>query len=197
MIETRRIGSFAVVLLTLVVGCTQATTSSSPSPSTPPEFGQPLPSLSTHHHVSDRVLFSPRRAKLVRTVRAPEPPGDNVEAFKPIMLDAYKIACPDVLSVQSEIRTLGSKRFVVVRCGNRPTRSVRVIYTGVTIPALVGEDAHSLDELGAMLGIDIHESTRPVRHGEESNTVVAQDPPPGSVVPFGSTLTVVVANYTN
>jgi PASTA domain-containing protein len=189
MVEARRIRVFAVVLLALAVGCTQATPTSSPSAS--------ASVASEHHDVSDRILFSPKRAKLVGTVRAPEPPGDNVEAFKPIMLDFYKIACPDVLSVQSEIRSEGSKEFIVVRCGHRPTRSVRVIYTGVTIPDLVGGSAHDLIDVGAMLGIHIHESTRPVRHGEESNTVVAQDPPGGSVVPFGSTMTVVVANYTN
>jgi hypothetical protein len=139
------------------------------------------------------VLFSPRGAKVVGTIRAPQPPGDGTANFKQIDLDAYRIACSDVGSVESEIRTQGHRRYVVVRCDSERPRAVRLIYTGVTVPNLVGRYEYSLDELGSMLGLNIQSSSRPRRPGEKRYMVVAQNPPGGSVVPFGTTLEVVFA----
>jgi hypothetical protein len=132
----------------------------------------------------------------VGTIREVKPPADDIRLFQPIILDAYEIACPgaDVLNIQSQLRFTKSKIFVVVRCGQRRTRAVRVVYTGVSVPNLIGSDAHSLSTLAAMLVLDLSESNRPARTGEEPNTIVRQNPPPGSNVPFGTTLRVLVAN---
>jgi hypothetical protein len=174
----------AIVIALLCVGCTSSSIVTVTSTAA---------AISPNPAVSNRVLFSPKHARVVGVVRAAEPPADDIRLSTPIILDACKIACPDVLAVSSEIRTLGSKTLVVVRCGHGPARAVRLINTGVTVPDLVGDSAHGLEDVGAFLRLDIDTSTRPAP-GEESNTVVAQEPPGGAVVPFGSTLTVVVAN---
>jgi hypothetical protein len=96
--------------------------------------------------------------------------------------------------VQSQLRYTKKGMFVVVRCGDAPARAVRVVYTGVTVPNLVGADDHSLSTLTAMLGLNINELSRRAQADEEPNTIVEQHPAAGTVVPFGTTMTVVIAS---
>jgi PASTA domain len=144
--------------------------------------------------VGTRAEFSPSKARLVGTIHEAKPPADDITLFQPIILDAYKVACPNVLDVQSQLRYTKKGMFVVVRCGDAPARAVRVVYTGVTVPNLVGADDDSFSTLAAMLGLNINELSRRAQADEEPNTIVEQHPAAGTVVPFGTTMTVVIAS---
>jgi len=143
---------------------------------------------------SARAQFSPKRAQIVGSIKVAQPPADDIRLFQPIILDAYRVACRRVLDVESQIRYTQSKMFVVVSCDGHPTRAVRVVYTGATVPNLIGSEDHGLATLGAMLDLHITESRRPARSGDTTNTIVAQHPDAGVVVPFGTTMRVIVAD---
>lgn len=141
---------------------------------------------------SARSQFALKNAENVGVIRVVEPSGgDNVEALRPVFLAAYKKACHDVSSVESQFRSNRSSTFIVVRCdGTAQTRAVRVIYTGVSVPDLVGDSAHGLNELGALLKLHIVATTRHVP--AVTNKIVSQYPAPGTIVPLGSRLYVTV-----
>jgi hypothetical protein len=139
----------------------------------------------------------PQHPRVVGTIRAPEPPADNVVRFKPILLAAYKKACSDVVNVQGAFRSLGPrKRLVLVRCADDRVRALRLVFTGVVVPNLKAGGQLAMEEpqtLLAMLGLRWHITQRPATRRERSNRVVEQEPAPGVVVPFGTTIHVVVA----
>jgi len=182
MRRTCRATILAALLLAACTGSSSTLITASRSASAPPE-------------ISQRAAFALARARFVGKIRAPQPAGDDIHLFKPILLAAYDKACPQVLDVQSEIRhTQEGATVIVVSCGHRATRAVRVVYTGATIPDLVGSQAHGLLELGAMLRLRFRERTRLAGKGEHPDSIVAEHPAPGVVVPFGSRVTVVVAS---
>ncbi len=111
-----------------------------------------------------------------------------------MILAAYERACRNVLSVKSELRYTHAGMFVVVRCGTQPTQAVKVVYTGVTVPSLVGLPPYALSSMGAMLDLRIVVSSRRARPRETAETIVAQHPSAGQVVPLGTTMAVIVAN---
>ncbi len=82
---------------------------------------------------------------------------------------------------------------VLVRCGARGTKAVRGVWTGVTVPDLVGEQVHSWNELGAASDLHYDVSCRHTAGTEDNTTVLRQHPTGGRVVPTGSTVKVVVA----
>jgi hypothetical protein len=181
----RRLASVAV-FLALIPACT--------TKSNPTAIPTTIEASASTRPQSAIAQFSPRNAQIVGSIRAAEPPADDIRLFQPIILDAYRVACRDLLDVESQIRYTKSKMFVVVSCDGHPTRAVRVVYTGVTVPNLIGSEDHALAELGAMLDLHINESRRPAGSGETSGTIVAQHPEAGVVVPFGTTMSVIVAN---
>jgi PASTA domain len=138
--------------------------------------------------------FDPRDAPVVGAVRVPRPAGDDVDLFNTILLAAYEKACSNVLKVEAQMRETAEGTVVVVRCDDGPTRAVRVIYTGVTVPDLVGSNPHGVEALTAMLGLRLTETDRAARPGESLGTVVGQDPPTGVVVPAGTDITVTFAS---
>jgi hypothetical protein len=112
--------------------------------------------------------------------------------FKPILIAAYDKACGDVLNVQSEIRhTRKGTTEVVVSCDGQAMRAVRVIYTGVTVPKLVGFSGHGLEALAAMLGLRIHVTSRLAQPREQQGIVISQHPSAGVVVPSGTRITAI------
>jgi hypothetical protein len=142
---------------------------------------------------SPRKVFDPEHARVVGSIRAPLPAGDNLELFRPIILAASAKICSDTLDVESEIRHEGSRTFVVVRCDIERTRAVRVTYTGATVPKLVGSLAGQAPTLMAMLRLRVASTDRRARPRYDPGTIVRQAPLPGTVVPFGTVIRVVVA----
>jgi len=181
----------AAIALVLAAACTglQASSGSVSSTTAGPSISA---GASLSKASSGRDKFALKNAENVGVIRVIEPSGgDNVEALRPVFLAAYKKACRDVQSVESEFRSNKSSTFIVVRCGDGArTRAVRVIYTAVRIPDLIGDDAHGLNELAAMFQLHLVVTTRQVPGAR--NKVVNQEPPAGTVVPFGSTLTVTI-----
>jgi PASTA domain len=138
----------------------------------------------------------PKHAPVVGAVRAPEPPADDIRLFEPMLLAAYRQACSNVVSVESEIRALGPRsRMIFVRCSGQRIKAVRLVFTGVVVPRLGGQQLAMQEpqSLLAMLGLHWQITQRRARDSEESNTVVEQHPAPGLVVPFGTTVRVVIA----
>jgi hypothetical protein len=181
----RRLAPVAIALA-LLPACT--------TKSNPPAVPTTIEAGTSARPQSPRAQFSPRNAQIVGSINAAEPPADDIRLFEPIILDAYRVACRDVLDVESQIRYTKSKMFVVVSCDGHPTRAVRVVYTGVTVPNLIGSEDRALAGLGAMLDLHITESSRPARSSETTDTIVAQHPDGGVVVPFGTTMNVTVAS---
>jgi hypothetical protein len=181
----RRLAPIAIVLA-LVPACTMK--------DDPPAVPTTTAASTSARPPSARAQFSPRNAQIVGSIKAVEPPADDIRLFQPIILDAYRVACREVLDVESQIRYTKSKMFVVVSCDGHPTRAVRVVYTGATVPNLIGSEDHALATLGAMLDLHITESSRPARSGDTTNTIVTQHPDAGVVVPFGTTMRVIVAD---
>jgi hypothetical protein len=113
-----------------------------------------------------------------------------------MLLAAYRQACSDVVSVESAIRALGPRsRMILVRCSAQRIKAVRLVFTGVVVPRLGGQQLAMQEpqSLLAMLGLHWHITQRPARDTEKSNTVVEQHPAPGLVVPFGTTVRAVIA----
>jgi hypothetical protein len=113
------------------------------------------------------------------------------------MLAAYRKACSEVVNVQSQFRSRKSQEFLVVRCGefrpHGPTRAIRVVYTGETVPRLIGGDDHGLRDLGAMLDLRISERFGHAPNTVDDGTVLSQRPAPGTVVPAQTRVRVLVA----
>jgi hypothetical protein len=162
----------------------------------------PVESSRTDHSttratVRAREATWPQHPRVVGSIRAPEPPADNVLRFKPILLAAYKKACSDVVNVQGAFRSLGPrKRLVLVRCADDRIRAVRLVFTGVVVPNLrVVLRSAGMEEpqsVLAMLGLRWNIMRRAAR-GDPPGTLIEQEPAPGVVVPFGTTIHVVVA----
>jgi hypothetical protein len=178
------------VLVLLVFGVS-ASACTGPVPSAAPSVGVSTPA--PVRSGSPRKVFDPRIARVVGSIRAPLPAGDDITLFRPIILAAYAKICSDTLDVDSEIRHEGSRTFVVVRCDIERSRAVRVIYTGVTVPKLVGSLAGQAPTLMAMLRLELASADRRARSRYDPGTIVRQEPLPGTVVPFGTVVRVVVA----
>jgi len=182
----------ARTVLALLLLLAAACTGSQPAPT----HAAPASTPSTPSMTIATDPFSPRNAHFVGTIRAPEPPANDTDLFKAILLSAYETACRSVLNVQAQIRGSSSPRsiLVVVRCDGSRTRSVRVVYTGVTVPDLIGQQpGMNFLSIGNLLGLKVRLVRRPARSGERSGTIVSQTPPAGKVVPFGTMLTAVLA----
>lgn len=126
-------------------------------------------------------------------MRGPRPSGDDIRLYRPLILAAYDEACSDVLEVQAEIRYDDRGPVIVVRCDDRRTRKVRVMYTGVTVPTMVGSLAGQAPTLMAMLGLQFDVTQRRTEGGPSPGTVVDQRPRAGRVVPDDTTIHLVVA----
>jgi PASTA domain len=172
--------------LLLPIGCTAASTASLASaPSAHPTIAEP--------HLSLRAEFDPQRAQPVGVVRGPRPSGDDIRLYRPLILAAYDQACTDVLDVQAEIRYEGRAPVIDVRCDDHRTRKVRVVYTGVTVPTMVGSLAGQAPTPMAMLGLRFDVIQRRTEGGPSPGTVVDQRPRAGTVVPDGATIHLVIA----
>lgn len=173
-------------LLLPIGGCTVTRTTSTPSaPSAHPTVGAP--------HLSLRAEFDPRKAQPAGVVRGPRPSGDDIRLYRPLILAAYDRACADVLNVQAEIRYDSGAPVIVVRCDDHRTRKVRVVYTGVIVPTMVGSLAGQAPTLMAMLGLRFDVTQRRTEGGPSPGTVVDQRPQAGTVVPEGTRIHLVVA----
>lgn len=142
------------------------------------------------------------RAGFGGTIRVVLPPADDVTRFKPILRAAYSKACPDASTVQAVFRRHHARRpdgeqsqLIEIRCGAGRAR-VRVIYTGVTVPNLVGSLAHQASAVISMLGLRLKIVTRAAKPSQLGGHVIRQHPTAGSVVRFGTTLVLVEAAVT-
>jgi hypothetical protein len=177
---------FVAPTLLVAMGCTATSTAPvAPAPATQPAVAAP--------HLSLRAEFDPENALPAGVVRGPRPSGDDIGLYRPLILAAYDEACADVLNVQAEIRYDGRAPVIVVRCDNHRTRKVRLVYTGITVPAMVGSLAGQAPTLMAMLGLRFDETQRRIEGGPSPGTVVDQRPRAGTVVPDGTTVHLVVA----
>lgn len=134
-------------------------------------------------------------ARVVGRLRAVLPADDNVVEYQRILLAAYRKACPDVMSVSAQFRPLHSPRseLIIVQCGSpgsAPRVAVRVVYTGVRVPDMLGPTFPQMQ--GVTIRIGLRLAIRYVRRDAEAR-VIRQVPSPGTVVPFGTTVRIVVA----
>jgi hypothetical protein len=138
----------------------------------------------------------PRRAHVVAAIRTPESPGDDVLLFEPILLAASGKACSDVVNVESAFR--GDRRphseLILIRCGYGPVRAVRLIFTGVVVPNMrpvIRDGGSQPEDVLAMLGLrwNFTWSSAPGFRPR----LIAQDPVPGQIVPFGTVVQLVIA----
>ena len=184
----------AVVLVVaeLLIGCTSSTRSST--------LEVPAPTSGSSTTASPAVATSasewPKHVPIVASIRAPEPPADDIRLFKPMLLAAYSKVCASVTKAQSAIRGIdASHRLILVRCDDGKVRGVRLTFTGVRVPDLTKIPMLGMEEpqnLLAMLGLRWHITQRAPVAGEASNKVVEQSPPPGEIVPFRTTVHIVV-----
>jgi hypothetical protein len=134
-------------------------------------------------------------ARRVGTVRAVLPADDNVIEYQRILLAAHRKACPDATTVSAQFRPLHWPRseLIIVRCGgpdSAPRVAVRVVYTGVRVPDMLGPMFPQMQ--GVTIRIGLRLATRYVRR-DAAARVIRQEPRPGTVVPFGTTVRIVVA----
>jgi len=115
--------------------------------------------------------------------------------FKSIFLAAYAKACSDLTSLREAILPLGPRsRLIDIRCGHEPVRAVRLVFTGVVVPDLHGQLAMNEPQtLLGMLGLRWRITYQAARAGEPPGTLVEQEPSAGTVVPFGTTISAVIA----
>lgn len=134
-------------------------------------------------------------ARVVGTVHAVLPADDNVVEYKGILLAAYRKACPDVTRVSAQLRPLHwpKSELIVLKCGNpgsAPRVAVRVISTGVRVPDMLGPVFMQMQGVTNRIGLRL--SVRDVDRNSEAR-VIRQKPRPGTIVPFGTTVRIVVA----
>jgi hypothetical protein len=126
------------------------------------------------------------------------PATDSLIAFKPVWLAVYSAACLDVTDVQAIPRrfhvphVFGPQRQLVdVRCDGATAVAVEVRYSGVVVPELSAPNqphpTWNLTRIGLRHRIVVRQAV-PAEYGR----VIAQRPAPGSVVPFGTTITLVI-----
>ena len=142
------------------------------------------------------------RTGVVGTIRAVRPSADDVTRFKPTLLAASAKACSDVTTVPAVFRRHqvrrqdgGQSQLIDIRCVTARAR-VRVIYTSVTVPNLVGSLAGQASAVTSLLGLRLKIVTRPAKPGQLAGHVIGQRLAPSSVVPFGTTLVLVAAAVT-
>ena len=162
-----------------------------------PETSAPTGSRSPREATVAAKRPWPQHARVVGTIRAPEPPADNVLLFKRILLNAYKKACSDVVGVESTFRfPRPRRRLILLRCDDR-VRAVRLVFTGVVVPnlhtALHNPGMQDPQTLLAMLDLHWHITRQAAAPGEQPGTLVEQEPARGVVVPLGTTIRLVIA----
>jgi hypothetical protein len=134
-------------------------------------------------------------ARVVGTVRAVLPADDNVIDSTRVLLAAYRRACPNVMSVSAQLRALHWPRseLIIVQCGSpgsAPRVAVRVVYTAVHVPDMLGPTFPQLQGVTNRIGLGLAISY--VRRSGESR-VIRQEPRPGTIVLFGTVVRIVVA----
>jgi hypothetical protein len=141
----------------------------------------------------------PRPPRVIGTIRAVRPAVDSIVQFRAILVRVYAKACPRVRGARAVFRPYDvhgrdgfESQLVDVHCGIGQARTVRLIYIGVTVPALVGSLAHQTPTIAALLGLRLKLITRAAGSANAGH-VIAQHPAPGSIVRFGSTLVVAAA----
>jgi hypothetical protein len=135
-------------------------------------------------------------ARVVGTIRATLPADDNVIEYRSILLAAYRKACPDVTSVSAQLRPLHPPKseLILVQCGNpgSATRvAVRVVYTGVRVPDMLGPTIPELQGVTNRIGLRL--AIRYIKRNAEAR-VIREEPRPGTVVAFGTTVRIVIAS---
>lgn len=173
-------GIGVAVASALIAGCTQSPLS---------EHSAPHASSSTSTSTAG-VSMNVGDAQLTGTMHVAEPPADDRTLFLPIVRAGRMATCPNQTG-PAQTGTRHHTLYVVVDCGDRGVRAVKVVYTSTTVPHLIGTDAHGPLALGGLL--QLHFEERYVqRNGPQSNVVLRQQPAAGNVVPRGSTVSVVV-----
>lgn len=181
-----------LVLAAFAVGCTSSTgrlTHTAPAQTTES-------SVSASPALATSASAWPKHVRIVASIKATEPPADDIRLFKPILLAAYSNACASVTHVRSAIRGIdASHRLILVRCDGATVRGVRLTFTGVRVPNLSNLGQLAMQEPQnalALLGLRWHIASRPPVGDEVSNEVVEQSPAPGAIVRFGTIVDVVV-----
>ena len=134
----------------------------------------------------------PLSPPIIGTVSAPLPAADDVTKYRGILLDAYSKACQDVTDVQSAMVDFEPRSLLIdVRCPGRSVVGVRLIYAGAVVPNVrccpgMNEPRGILFAHGLRLRIVYRHSRK-----DEQSGIVVQRPAAGSVVPFGTVVTVV------
>jgi hypothetical protein len=175
-------------LVFVVVGCGTATSSDAGG-------GHRPATAAVAKSAGNTRPWSAVGARVAGTVRAALPADDNVIEYTSILLDAYRKACPDVTSVSARFRPLHwpKSELIVVQCGNpgpAPPVAVRVVYTGVRAPDMLGPAFPEMQGVTNRIGLRL--AIRYVARNAEAR-VIRQEPRPGTVVAFGTTVRIVVA----
>jgi PASTA domain len=135
-----------------------------------------------------------RRMPVVARLRATLPAADDIDLSRPLFTAADRRACGRRLSASPRIRFLGPRRWLlVVRCGRAsatPVAGVLVRFVDVRVPDMLGPTAMEMRGVTNRLGLRLR--TIPRRVAGPPTRVVAQHPRPGSVVAFGTTVTIVI-----
>jgi hypothetical protein len=143
-----------------------------------------------------RVAIGSRHLHVVARVTATLPADDNVTEFRPIFRAAYRRACAGVTGARSQTRFLGPRRWLlVIRCATAPSRSVPgvlVTFVNVRVPDMLGPVFPQLQGVTNRLGLRLHVAERDAP-GSAPTAVVRQWPRPGTIVPFGTTVRIVIA----
>jgi hypothetical protein len=123
-----------------------------------------------------------------------KPPADDVDRLKPELLQAYAKVCPDVTSVQSELTSFRPHgELILVRCPDQPVKAVRLHYTRVVVPNLLGHEVGMQEPQTVLAMLGLHWRITHCCAGDSgSSGIVRQSPAPRSVVPFGTTVAVVI-----
>lgn len=179
-----------VILVASAAACTSTAPVSSAAGSAPSKVSRsPL-------RESSAAFTWPRQAPVVATIRAPKPSADDVRLYTPILLEAYRRACPDVMRVQSAFRRFHSQsELILIRCGDAPVRAVRLVFTGVVVPNMrpvIRDGGMQPQNALALLGLRWHFARHAARGPRPR--LMSQEPRAGEVVPFGTVVHVVIAS---
>jgi hypothetical protein len=130
----------------------------------------------------------------VGPLRATMPAADEITLSRPLFARAERQACGRTQTAAPRIRFAGPRRWtLLIRCGGAAEDpvAVHVRFVDVHVPNMLGPTEPEMQGVTNMLGLRLRVIRRRIR-GDGETRVIAQRPRPGTVVGFGTTVTIVV-----
>ncbi len=138
----------------------------------------------------------PHRVTIVGRLEATLPADDEQFEFRPVTRAAGRAACPGAAAVESGIRFLGPRRWLVlVRCSRpstAPVAGVLVTFVDVRVPDLLGPVFPQLQGVTNRLGLRLRVHRRQGA-GDAPTAVVTESPRPGTVLPFETAVRITIS----